>query len=323
MEHILPEVRPFVRSMPEQSYTIQTGGSARSREIDTVHNEVFVTGVPNHTHNATAIASISSDFKQLRGTTTTVSTHWSHPALVLAAADVVDTDIIDDEVATFDRAIEKGIGKIRLLPENCHHDITEPTRAISEIRTIVTAKDQLESLTYVEERGGWVVPTTDAVAGTDFCDVYIDFMGPGRMYGPAQNPVDRQSSCSIRAGHPETHRYLIKTADDNAIGTKSDGSRWDGRIKLEWNSQQRRYQSKAFRVTIDRVRHTTINAANNAAAGVFPTVVAPNAPNANEDIRDNIDLTGTGRTSRTDREIRLSCAFQRGRMACMMRRLRR
>ena len=98
----------------------------------------------------------------------------------------------------------------------------------------MTAKDQLESLTYIEERGGWVVPTTDeAGPGTDFCDVYIDLMGPGHLYGPADVPADRQSSCSINAGSPVTDRYLIKIADDNAIGTKSDGTRWDGRIKLE------------------------------------------------------------------------------------------
>lgn len=279
--------------MPEESYRIQTGGSARSREIDTINDEVDVSGVPGHTHNATAIASISSDFKQLRGTATTVNTDWAHPALVLAAEDVVDTDIIEDEVTTFDRAIEKGIGKIRLIPENCHHDITEPTRAISEIRTIVTAKDQLESLTYIEERGGWVVPTTDeAGVGTDFCDVYIDLLGPGRVYGLAEVPVDRQSSCNITA---DTHRYLIKIANDNAIGTKlSDGSRWDGRIRLEWNPTDRRYQSEAFRVTLDAVRHIVMDAANAVANGVFPRVIHPNPANNNEDVMDAADLTGAG-----------------------------
>ena len=48
-------------------------------------------------------------------------TDWAHPALVLAAGDVVDTDTIEDEVATFDRAIEKGIGRIRLELSPRHH----------------------------------------------------------------------------------------------------------------------------------------------------------------------------------------------------------
>ena len=162
MERTLPEVRPYVSSMPEETYVIMTGGSARSRELPTVDNYVQVSGVPGHTHNATAIASISSDFKELRGTNTTIDGSWALDAagMVLDAEDITDTTLIQDEVAVFDRAIEKGIGRIKLLPENCHHEIIEPCRD-REIRSIVVAASQLESLTYIEERGGWVVPAAE------------------------------------------------------------------------------------------------------------------------------------------------------------------
>ena len=74
MQHVLPEVRPFVNNMPEETYVVQTGGSARSREIETIDNRVAVSGVPGHTHNATAIASISADFGEIRLATQTMTT---------------------------------------------------------------------------------------------------------------------------------------------------------------------------------------------------------------------------------------------------------
>ena len=139
MQHILPEVRPFVNNMPEETYEIQTGGSARSREIPTEDDtRVSVSGVPLHTHNATAIASISADFGELRKAAVIMTPEQG--LVTLAAGHLTDSDAIADEVATFDRALEKGIGSIKLLPENCHHEIIEPTAAISEIRTIVTAR---------------------------------------------------------------------------------------------------------------------------------------------------------------------------------------
>ena len=36
--------------------------------------------------------------------------------------------------------------------------IREPTRSIGEVRTLVTPKARLDTLTYVEEQGGWRVP---------------------------------------------------------------------------------------------------------------------------------------------------------------------
>ena len=199
MQHILPEVRPFVNSMPEETYVVQTGGSARSREINTTDNSrVEVSGVPGHTHNATAIASISADFRELRGAAVVMSAEQG--GVTLAAAHITDSNTIADEVATFDRALEKGIGTIKLLPENCHHEINEPTRAIAEVRTIVTSKQQLESLTYIEERGGWVNPDGGARIVSDFPAVYVDLIGAaGPITAVGAAPVDRQTGGHIHS----------------------------------------------------------------------------------------------------------------------------
>ena len=171
-QRVLPEVRPYVRNMPEDPYVMLTGGSARSREIESsdAGNFTFVsvTGVPKHTHNSTAIAHVSCDFakKHPAGYATAVDVGWGIN-IPIVAGDRYDSEILANEARTFDRAIEKGIGRIRLIPENCHNEIVEPTRAIAEVRTIVTGKRALDKLTYVDEMGGWQEPD-DAKEDTNY-----------------------------------------------------------------------------------------------------------------------------------------------------------
>ena len=69
--------------------------------------------------------------------------------------DSIDPDNADER---YERAIERCIGYITLQPENCMSSIREPTRSIGEVRTLVTPKARLNTLTYVEEQGGWRVP---------------------------------------------------------------------------------------------------------------------------------------------------------------------
>ena len=49
------------------------------------------------------------------------------------------------------RAIEFGIGTVQLQPENSVNFISEPTRAIAEIRTLVSANDALKTMTFVDK----------------------------------------------------------------------------------------------------------------------------------------------------------------------------
>ena len=59
------EVKPYVTSMPTgtQDFQIQTGGSARQKRVPyNVPNRSYeVTGVPGHTHNASAVMSVLVD----------------------------------------------------------------------------------------------------------------------------------------------------------------------------------------------------------------------------------------------------------------------
>ena len=181
MEHVLPEVRPYVRNMPETAYEIQTGGSARSREIPTESNQVHVTGVPGHTHNSSAVVSIEADYTVTRSTTVEVSASFGEAlndhALIVAAG-YTDSPALPDEDERFRRAIERGVGQMTLLPENCQHIVQEPTKSISEIRTIVTGKHMLDTLTYVQEMGGWVdVVDGKPMATQSFNDIDISVFG--------------------------------------------------------------------------------------------------------------------------------------------------
>ncbi len=61
----LIDVRPIVRNMRPQGYMMQTGGSATRKVVfaeGTKINPLFrITGVPRHTHNASALLVIDVD----------------------------------------------------------------------------------------------------------------------------------------------------------------------------------------------------------------------------------------------------------------------
>ena len=165
MSQVQSEVRPSVMKMPMQGYFLQTGGSARRRVIKPlnkqaatdqfpIQNEYRVSGVPGHTHNSSAVASVLVDMVKTRGFDADLSRVWGDDEIELKAADPGDSDAVADADARFSRALERGIGEICLRPENCHHEIREPVRSIGEVRTLVSPDDRLQTLTYVEEVGG-------------------------------------------------------------------------------------------------------------------------------------------------------------------------
>ena len=141
MDHVLPEVRPVVTNMPERTYEVQTDGSARFRDLPIDNNNHYsVRGIPGYTHNASAIAAISADFSIKRSTATLSHIDWygqdDFEEEKLQVNAYGDSERMEkDRNSRYERAIEKGVGSIRIVPENCHQDINEPTRAISEIRT--------------------------------------------------------------------------------------------------------------------------------------------------------------------------------------------
>ena len=63
MANILPEVQPIVTSMPAKGYELQTGGSARRSFIKNTDDTYFIHGVPGHTHNASAMISVTATIR--------------------------------------------------------------------------------------------------------------------------------------------------------------------------------------------------------------------------------------------------------------------
>ena len=87
MANILPEVQPIVTSMPSKGYEMQTGGSARRSFIKNNSNTYFIHGVPGHTHNASAMISVTADYSRKRGVLETINTSWADEAVALEAAE--------------------------------------------------------------------------------------------------------------------------------------------------------------------------------------------------------------------------------------------
>ena len=110
-----------------------------------------VSGIPGHTHNASAVVSITADYTKTRAAAITISENaWGPGQIIIPAAVPEDSAVPEDFEERADRVIERGIGTIAMAPENCNSFISEPTRSISEIRTLVCPSYQLDTLTYVE-----------------------------------------------------------------------------------------------------------------------------------------------------------------------------
>ena len=178
MAQLRPEVRPIVSSMPVEGFALQTGGSARRRVVpfDTSSSSYHVTGVPGHTHNTSAVCSVLVDNTERSNASFTIHEDFAHAAVEHNAPRYTDSATVNE--SEYDRAIERGIGEIAIIPENCHQEIREPVRDIYELRTLVTPKDKLDTLTYVEEVGGFVDQTTGEVPYPEplYPDVQVDLL---------------------------------------------------------------------------------------------------------------------------------------------------
>lgn len=301
MSQVQSEVRPNVARMPISGFALQTGGSARRRIIKPlnkqaptdsfpIQNEYRVSGVPGHTHNSSAVASVMVDLSRTRGNAITF-TGWSAkhlPDITMLGTDPGDSEQVADEDIRFDRALERGIGEICLRPENCHHEIREPVRSIAEIRTLVAPDDRLQTLTYVEEVGGFINKDKTSYI-SEFPDVYIDLLGyrtiaPERDAGgagggytntPGRTPL-RLGLTDVRDIGTETEIVILRPVD-NSVGFFNDGSagaaadaskNWYGIVQFQWQPDERLYRSEPFDVTFRTVHEVQ----NNRAAGAVDEV---------------------------------------------------
>lgn len=286
------EVKPYVTSMPTgtQDFQIQTGGSARQKRVPyNVPNRSYeVTGVPGHTHNASAVMSVLVDNTEVTNLAVQIHNTWvENTAPVVHALDgdgnrFTDSAFYDDD--EYDRAIERGIGSISIVPENCHQEITEPVREIFEIRTLVTPRDRLETLTYVEEVGGYVDQITgEEKQDAEFPDIYYD-MFHARTFSTAttaargrgdqvENPTEfrfeadgRQSGLRVtfnRAGNNgvDNKGYAIVAVQlaNTPIAYNEDDTPFDGILRFRYDLAKRLYYCDAFRLKfarLDLVAHT-------------------------------------------------------------------
>ena len=253
-EHVLPEVRPVVTDMPEETYQAVTGGSARTRELPLLGGHIYdVRGVPGHTHNASATVSISGDFTSLRDAAVVLSSQWvgadNAASLNLDVDEYQDSDHwVPDADATlrqYERAVEKAIGRVRVVPENCHQEIDEPTRAIAEIRTIVTANAVLKSMTYVEELGTYVDSLTGEDRSSDFVDsVQVHMFGYG---GTAENAGAATSSTQIIGGGT-TYKVLSR-------GFLKNGLVWNGSRTYTFDAVTRQYTAPELLAIVSAREH--------------------------------------------------------------------
>ena len=258
----LPEVRPEVLSMPHKGFVMQTGGSARRSIIkNNGFDDYRITGVPGHTHNSSAMISVTADYERRRGVTSTISRDiWADEDIELDEEDFVDSIEPDDADERYERAIERGIGKMTLIPENCQHSIDEPTRSIAEIRTIVTPKDRLKSLTYVNNDFGWVDPASGELETFNTCEpVQVNFFGYSGTPELSIDglKIDIQSPIYIGSTTNRVHRYVIATQGASAAGGAQN---WDGNVAFYWDEKDKLYRSRPFDKFFTAVELKTQNA---------------------------------------------------------------
>ena len=284
------EVRPIVQTMPgSEAFVLQTGGSARRRTIRPEGAAPTITfrvsGVPGHTHNSSAVASVLCDLKRHRQFTHNLTDAWADEVIELRSNDIGDSQVVLDEDERFDRAIERGVGEITLIPENCHQQIREPTRSIAEVRALVTPADKLETMTYVEEVGGFVDPRDEKIRHiSDYPDILVDILGQqdvnlaekdGDVWtgvGP-KTAVLVQNVTATREpnGTGTGFSFVVLRDGTDAVGVRTDdGTPWHGIVSFRWIQTEMLYRSAPFTVRFPR----TIEVGPRPGAG---------QPYANED----------------------------------------
>ena len=255
-----------------KAFIFRTGGSARRREIKPEGQAPSITfrvsGVPGHTHNSCAVASVLCNLERQRGFAHNLTDAWADHQIEMLADDIGDSEPVPDEDARFDHALERGIGEMTLIPENCHQQIREPTRAIAEVRHLCCARDKFDTMTYVEEVGGFVDPRTGAVYISDFPDVLVDMIGPASLNSAPQEGVgDRYTgelgetpvSVRLKGGWRDDdddtgygHDFVLLQQGTDPVGTLADGSAWNGVVSFRWIQAEKLYRSESFTVTLTR-----------------------------------------------------------------------
>ena len=304
MAQLRPEVRPLVSSMPVDGFGMQTGGSARRRVVpfDTAMNSYKVTGVPGHTHNASAVCSVLVDNTERSNAEFRIGDHFAAAQVVVAAPRFTDSAEVSE--SDYDRALERGIGEIAIVPENCHQEIREPARAISEVRSLVMPKDKRDTLTYVEEVGGFVDQETGrtAVPEPAYPDIMVDLfhayelpvanvtaVAGGDFRTGTGNLAFAEGELRFEGYHPTTDpgwsRTQVARVGSSLVPLRAvggtlatvDGKSWEGVVTLQWDPVNKSYFCPAFEA-IFTTMYETGPAGNHTHANFevqFPEIRTP------------------------------------------------
>ena len=188
---------------------------------------------------------------------------------MLQAAQPGDSAEVRDADARYNRALERGIGEIALRPENCHHEIREPVRSMSEVRILVAPDDRLQTMTYVEEVGGFVNMDGSPYI-SDYPDIPIDLVG---YHDPNSVPnaagiINRdvnhpeETPLRIRASSADGTNIVVFQQLGNALGQLQDGSDWNGIVNFKWDADAMLYRSDGFDVTLNVITEVANNGLN-------------------------------------------------------------
>ena len=248
--------------MPTEGWFMQTSGSARKKVISNQGSNTrpnyIVSGVPRHTHNTSALISVDADYTQVRTEAANLEAGaWSYDELPLLEGMLADSVPIADEDERFERVIERCVGYITMAPENCQSFIREPTRSVSEIRTLVAPKTRLDTLTYVEELGGLRVPSGDQGASTalvsEFPDVSVSLTRQHKVGSIKMEPwiyAGDSFQYKVSGGIPANAEPDVNVAHAAVILSAAGEPVWDGTLTYRWDPDARQYYSLPLTVKI-------------------------------------------------------------------------
>ena len=270
MANELPEVTPVITNMPTEGWFCKTSGSARRRitaNQGSSAQPVFkVTGVPGHSHNASAVIEVDADYTRYRDGPAAIGAElevFGDQLILFPAGQLLDSVLPHNAAVRFDRCIERCVKSIELRPENCTGNITEPTRAMSEVRTLTASKARLATLTYVEETQGWKIPQGAddeqnpqreyAPLVSNFPDIFVDMLPLNGLLG---HPTSNANPGGQPSPFPPYPMYIedlapgVAAVNRRYVTIRATNDDWDGTIRFRWDSSTRGYYSEETTVII-------------------------------------------------------------------------
>ncbi len=145
---------------------------------------------------------------------------------------------------------------------------SEPTRSISEVRTIVSGKDRLDTLTYVNNEYGFVDPVTGEIGDFAREPIQVNIFGYPSVLGDLVANVPTISQPVYIGNRDDTrYRYSITSRGSDTPAGAQD---WDGNVPFYWEPEDREYRSKPFTKFFSTMSVQTKNQSTGGEVGTGP-----------------------------------------------------